>query len=77
MLTIRHIYDAKQKNYLKNLYEQYGTIPEDHMKAIKLRQEFFNKFIIERVIIFYYYCANKIRLNSCFIRIIKLNLLFI
>jgi len=49
MLTIRHIYDLKQKNYFKNLYEQYGLVPDNHMKAIKLRQEFFTKYVLDRV----------------------------
>lgn len=49
MLTIRHIYDLKQKNYFKNLYEQYGLVPDNHMKAIKLRQDFFTTYVLERV----------------------------
>lgn len=50
MLTIRAIYDMKQKHYFKNLYEQYGTIPENHMKAIKERQDFFSEYVLSRVI---------------------------
>jgi hypothetical protein len=49
MLTVRAIYDNYQKSYLQNLYENFGTIPDNHMKAIKLRQEFFNNFILSRV----------------------------
>jgi len=49
MLTIRHIYDLKQKNYFKNLYEQYGLVPDNHLKAIKLRQDFFTQYVLERV----------------------------
>ena len=49
MLTVRHIYDKHQKCYLQNLYETYGTIPDNHMKAIRLRQDFFNNYILARV----------------------------
>jgi hypothetical protein len=50
MLTVRSRYDTKQKFYLKNLYEQYGQIPENHMKAIQLRIDFLNEWIFNRVI---------------------------
>jgi hypothetical protein len=49
MLTIRHIYDLKQKNYFKNLYEQYGLVPDNHMFSIKSRQDFFTTYVLERV----------------------------
>lgn len=41
MLTIRKRYENNQKTYFKNLYEEYGSIPENHMQAIYLRQKFF------------------------------------
>lgn len=50
MLTVRHIYDSYQRCYLQNLYENFGTIPDNHMKAIRLRQDYFNTFILARVI---------------------------
>ena len=49
MLTVREIYNMKQRNYFKNLYEQYGTVPDNHLKAIKLRQDYFTKYVLERV----------------------------
>ena len=50
MLTVRHIYDKHQKCYLQNLYEQYGTIPDNHMKAIRLRQDYLDNYVLHRVI---------------------------
>lgn len=49
MLTVRSKYDHAQKFYLKNLYEQYGQIPENHMKAIQLRMNFFREYVLNRV----------------------------
>ena len=48
MLTARRRYETKERNYLKNLYETFGTIPENHLQAIKLRQEFFRKWVLNR-----------------------------
>jgi hypothetical protein len=50
MLTVRSQYDSHQQNYLKNLYERFGQIPEPHMKAINLRMDFFKKYVLDRVI---------------------------
>jgi hypothetical protein len=49
MLTVRNRYDFIQKNYLNNLYAQYGQIPENHMKAMNLRMDFFRKYVLDRV----------------------------
>lgn len=49
MLTIRSRYDHHQKYYIKNLYEQYGDIPDNHMKAMRLRMDFFSKYVLDRV----------------------------
>ncbi len=49
MLTVRSRYDHHQSYYLKNLYEQYGQIPDNHMKSMRLRMEFFSKYILDRV----------------------------
>ena len=49
MYTVRNRYDHIQKNYINNLYEQYGQIPDNHMKAIKLRMDFFRKYVLDRV----------------------------
>jgi hypothetical protein len=52
MLTVRSRYDHNQKFYFKNLYEQYGQIPENHMKAIQLRMDFFKNYVLDRVNMF-------------------------
>jgi hypothetical protein len=49
MYTVRNRYDHIQKNYMNNLYENYGQIPENHMKAMKLRMDFFRKYVLDRV----------------------------
>jgi hypothetical protein len=49
MLTVRNRYDHLQKWYFKNLYEQYGTIPENHQKAMNLRMNFFRTWVLNRV----------------------------
>ena len=49
MLTVRSRYDHYQKHYLQNLYEQYGQIPENHMKAMRLRMDFFSNYVLDRV----------------------------
>ena len=49
MLIVRKRYEFDQKNYFKYLYEEFGKIPENHLVAIKLRQAFFLKWILNRV----------------------------
>jgi hypothetical protein len=49
MLTVRAKYNHSQKFYLKNLYEQFGQIPENHMQAIQLRIDFVNDWVLNRV----------------------------
>ena len=49
MYTIRNRYDHIQKNYINTLYEQYGQIADNHMKAIKLRMDFFRKYVLDKV----------------------------
>jgi len=53
MLIARNKFETNQKNYFKNLYEQYGQIPQNHQLAISLRQEFFNTYVLNRVSIIY------------------------
>ena len=48
MLTARRRYDTKEKQYFNYLYETYGGIPQNHMEAIKSRQEFFKKWVLNR-----------------------------
>lgn len=49
MLTVRARYESNQRNYFQNLYAKFGEIPENHKKAIELRQNFFKTYILERV----------------------------
>ncbi len=51
MYTVRNRYDYIQKHYFKNLYEQYGQVPDNHMQAIRMRMDFFRKYVLDRVII--------------------------
>jgi hypothetical protein len=48
MITTRKIYDNVQKDYFQDLYEKHGGIPDNHLKAIQLRMDFFKKFILDR-----------------------------
>lgn len=50
MYTVRNRYDYIQNNYLQNLYSQYGQIPQNHMKAMQLRMDFFRTYVLDRVI---------------------------
>jgi hypothetical protein len=49
MLIVRRRYEFDQRNYFKNLYEQYGKIPENHKEAIELRQNFFRTWVLNKV----------------------------
>jgi hypothetical protein len=51
MLTIRKNYELNQRSYFKNLYEQYGKVPDNHMQAIYLRQKFFVDYVLNKVYI--------------------------
>ena len=48
MLTARRRYDTKEKQYFNTLYETYGRIPENHLEAIQLRQDFFRRWVLNR-----------------------------
>lgn len=48
MLTVRRRYHSEQKNYFEDLFENYGEIPSNHKEAIKLRMDYFKKFILQR-----------------------------
>lgn len=48
MLTARRRYDTSQKHYFNSLYEVYGKIPENHLEAINLRQQFIEKWVLNR-----------------------------
>jgi hypothetical protein len=52
MLIARRRYEWEQKNYFKNLYEQYGKIPDNHKEAIEARQAFFRFWVLDRVIFY-------------------------
>ena len=45
---IRMRAQAESEDYFRNLYEQYGGIPENHQLAIDMRMQFFNKYILSR-----------------------------
>lgn len=49
MITVRKRYANDQKEYFNSLYEKFGEIPTAHKQAIRLRMEFFKKFILNRV----------------------------
>jgi len=48
MLISRRRYDHKEENYFSNLHQTYGKIPDNHLEAIKLRQTFFYKWVLDR-----------------------------
>ena len=48
MIIARRRYETKEKNYFNMLYEVYGQIPQNHLEAISLRQNFFRKWVLER-----------------------------
>ena len=45
----RQRYENKYSNYLDDLYEKYGGIPANHAEAIRLRMDYFKKYILDRV----------------------------
>lgn len=49
MKTIRRRYLVDQKRYFENLYEEHGEIPSNHYAAIRLRMDYFQKEILDRV----------------------------
>ncbi len=49
MLIVRKRYENDQRDYFKSLYSDYGRIPSNHLDAIKLRQAFFDKWVLHRV----------------------------
>jgi hypothetical protein len=49
MLLVRRRYEWDQTNYFKNLYEQFGKIPDNHKEAIELRQNFFRDWVLNKV----------------------------
>ena len=44
----RKRYENKQKNYFAEIFEKYGGIPADHMEVIKLRMNFFTKYVLDK-----------------------------
>lgn len=50
MITTRAKFEHDQKHYFKNLFEKYGEIPSNHLTAIRLRQAFFDNYVLDRVI---------------------------
>lgn len=57
MITTRKIYYHDQKNYFEELQKKYGTLPSNHLEAIKLRMDFFKKFVLDRVSILMLYVS--------------------
>ena len=53
MLTVRRRYNSETRNYFEELYENFGEIPDNHKQAIKLRTDYFKKFVLQRVFFFY------------------------
>jgi hypothetical protein len=44
----RKRFENKYNNYLDDLYDKYGGLPANHAEAIRLRMDFFNKYILSR-----------------------------
>ena len=49
MLTVRRRYDAEMRNYLNDLKEKHGELPENVQKAIDLRSQFVRSHVINYV----------------------------
>ena len=49
MLTVRRRYIYEQKRELEELRDKHGEIPENYRKAIEMRMDFVNKYILRRV----------------------------
>lgn len=48
-LIQRNRYENNYRNYLNNLYDTYGGLPANHAEAIRLRMDFFQKYVLDRV----------------------------
>ena len=40
--------ENSQRNYFNDLYDRFGGIPTNHLEAIRLRMNFFRKFILDK-----------------------------
>jgi hypothetical protein len=49
MNIVRKRYEWDQRHYFKNLYQQYGKIPDNHQQAIELRKDFFMNEVLSKV----------------------------
>ena len=47
-LIHRRRYENKYNNYLDELYDKYGGLPANHAEAIRLRMDYFSKFVLAR-----------------------------
>ena len=48
MYVNRWRYEMEQKKYFTNLREEFGRIPDNHLKAIDLRMSFFREWVLNR-----------------------------
>ena len=47
-ILVRAKAEAASRDYFDDLYRRHGGIPENHQKAIDLRMQFFEKYILSR-----------------------------
>ncbi len=49
MIILRRRYEAEQINYFREMYNQHGEIPEKDNRAILMRMQFFQHYVLNRV----------------------------